>query len=161
MAVFTVHVPGGSLGERPSPERIVFLRDGFSAPAFLFGPFWLVWRRAWIPAALWTGLLFLLAVGKTALGLSAETFSVLEIAAGLMLGFEGSRFVAWSLGRRGYAECAVLVADNLDEAEEVFFANWPQGAAGMGLPPRPPSRGGGGAAAGTSIVGGLIEEPRP
>ncbi len=30
----------------------VLVREGFSWTALLFGPLWLAWHRAWIPAAL-------------------------------------------------------------------------------------------------------------
>lgn len=46
MASFSVFAPPGA---QMAPEKIVFLRDGFSTPAFLFGPFWLLWKRAWLP----------------------------------------------------------------------------------------------------------------
>lgn len=158
MAVYTVHIPKAFGGERPSPENIVFLRDSFSTPAFLFGPFWLVWRRAWLAAALWTVLLAALAGAGAAFGLSRTAISILELAAGVILGFEGSRLVAWSLTRRGYAESAVAVADNLDEAEEVFFNSWRPEAPAGAVPPR--AAGPGGASPGAHVIGGLFEEPR-
>ena len=155
MAVYTVHIPPAAPGEAPSPERIVFLRDGFSTPAFLFGPLWLLWRRAWLPAVLWTAALALIFGGGTAFGLNAEAASVLQLALGLLLGLEGPQLVAWSLERRGYTESAVMVADSIDEAEDVFFANWrPSGVVTLGEPPR------GGRAAMRPVIGGLFEEPR-
>lgn len=159
MAVYTVHVPTSSRGEIPSPEKIVFLRDSFSTPAFLFGPFWLLWRRAWLAAALWAVLLAALAGAGAAFGLTRPAISILEFAASLVLGFEGSQLVAWSLARRGFAESAVTVADNLDEAEDVFFASWRQG--GAAAPPRATATGAGGGSPGRHVIGGLFEEPRP
>ncbi|ATQ67774.1 MULTISPECIES: DUF2628 domain-containing protein [Methylosinus] len=154
MAVYTVHIPQGRWGERPTPERIVFLRDGFSLAAFALGPLWLLWRRAWLPAALWTVLL--VAIGAlAAAGLSPEAASALEIALGVLLGLEGSRLVAWSLARRGFSESAVIVAESLSEAEEAFFGS---------LQPSGVSAGGsaaGGAAATRPAIGGLFEELRP
>lgn len=161
MAVYTVHIPKSLGGERPSPEKIVFLRDSFSLPAFLFGPFWLVWRRAWLAAVLWAVLLAALAGAGAALGLSRTAISILELAASVVLGFDGSRLVAWSLARRGYAESAVAVADSLDEAEEVFFHSWrPEASAGVVAPPRGYGPGAGGASPGPHVIGGLFEEPR-
>lgn len=155
MAVYTVHIPPAAPGEVPSPERIVFLRDGFSTPAFLFGPLWLAWRRAWLAALLWAGLLALVVGGGAASGLNAAAASVLQLALGLLLGFEGPRLVAWSLARKGYAESAIMVADRVDEAEEAFFANWrPSGVVMTAASATA------GAAATRPIVGGLFEEPR-
>jgi hypothetical protein len=154
MAVYTVHVPRGRWGERPTPEKIVFLRDGFSVAAFLFGPFWLLWRRAWLAALLWTILLGVVGA-LAATGLSREAVSVLEIALGALLGFEGSRLVAWTLARRGYAESAVIVAENLEDAETSFFASLQAGG------PVAPGAAAGGPAAARPVVGGLFEETRP
>ncbi|MBG0808312.1 DUF2628 domain-containing protein [Methylosinus sp. H3A] len=156
MAVYTVLIPPAPPGEAPSPERIVFLRDGFSTPAFLFGPLWLLWRRAWLPAVLWTAALALIFGAGVAFGIDPEAASVLQLALGALLGLEGPRLVAWSLERKGYTESAVMVADNIDEAEDVFFANWrPSGVVKTTVPTTT-----GGRAAMRPIIGGLFEEPR-
>lgn len=127
MAVFTVHMPPAPTGAAPAVEKIVFLRDGFSTPAFLFGPFWLVWNRAWLPAALWTAALVLLGVGVKLLGVSTDAMPIISVAMAAALGLEGSRLVAWSLARRGFSEKSVVQGDDLDEAEDVFFYNWRTG----------------------------------
>lgn len=124
MAIFTVHLPPTAAGQRPAPEKIVFLRDGFSWPAFIFGPFWLAWRRAWLVAGLWT--LLLVAVGLIAwkLRVSRDAMSWLTLALAAWLGFEGGRLVAWSLARRGYVEHDLVIGDDVDEAEAAFFHRW-------------------------------------
>jgi hypothetical protein len=118
VAVFTVHLPPAGTSE---PEKIRFLRDGFSTPAFLFGPFWLLWKRAWLPAIGWTLLLVLIGGSGALLKMPRDAMSLLGVAAALILGFEGDRLLAWSLQRRGYVEGDVVIADNEDEAEEVYF----------------------------------------
>jgi hypothetical protein len=120
MAIFTVHYPP-TPGGQPPPEKIVFLRDGFSTPAFIFGPFWLLWRRAWIAAAGWTLLLAAIAGAGAALKIPSEAMSWAGLATALILGFEGDRILAWSLQRRGYVEGDVVIGDNEEEAEEVYF----------------------------------------
>ncbi|PWB83175.1 MAG: hypothetical protein C3F11_08000 [Methylocystaceae bacterium] len=160
MAVYTVHVPRSSGGEAPPPEKVVFLRDGFSVPAFVFGPFWLAWRKAWLAAAAWTLLLAAIAGAGVALGLPRAAISIVEFAASLVLGFEGSQLVSWTLARRGFVESAVTVADDLDEAEEVFFNSWRPGAAGVAAAPRAAGSGVAATSPGSHVVGGLFEEPR-
>jgi hypothetical protein len=120
MATFTVHLPPGE----GAPEKIVFLRDGFSWAAFLFGPFWLAWRKAWIPAAAYTLALILIALLDWKADIGKDTMAWANIAIGVALGFEGTRLVAWSLARSGYEEKMVVIGDSLDEAEEVFFHHW-------------------------------------
>lgn len=121
MAIFTVYLPPG---DAPAPEKIVFLRDGFSFPAFFFGPLWLLWARAWIMAGAWTLLLAAIGGLGAVLKIPSETMSLAGLAAAMVLGFEGERLVAWSLNRRGYVETDLVIGDSVGEAEEVFFHRW-------------------------------------
>jgi len=120
MAVYMVMTPAG--GEE-TLEKVVFLRDGFSIGAFVFGPFWLLWNRAYVAAALWLALATFVAVGGTALGVPAGATALINVALSLALGFEGVRLVVWTLERRGFRASGVVACDNAQEAEEVFFHN--------------------------------------
>jgi hypothetical protein len=137
MAIFTVHIPAARAGEAPSAEKIVLLRDGFSVPAMLLGPVWLAWNRAWIPAVGWTALLASIVFAGMKFGASSQTLSLVNSALAFVLGFEGSRLVAWSLARRHYRESAVVIGETADEAEEIYFHNW-RGAEALAPPPPPP-----------------------
>ncbi len=137
MAIFTVHIPAARAGEAPSAEKIVLLRDGFSVPAMLLGPVWRAWNRAWIPAVGWTALLASIVFAGMKLGASSQTLSLVNSALAFVLGFEGSRLVAWSLARRHYSESAVVIGETADEAEEIYFHNW-RGAEALAPPPPPP-----------------------
>jgi hypothetical protein len=121
MAIFTVHFRRAASGGLLPPDEIVFLRDGFSWPAMLFGPFWLAWRRAWRVAGLWTLLLVVLAVVAWKLQISRDAMAWLTMALAVWLGFEGERLVGWNLGRRGCVEQDLVIAEDIDEAEAVFF----------------------------------------
>ena len=48
MAVYTVHEPPLRGAPAPDPERFVFVRDGFSFWALLFGPLWMLRHRMWL-----------------------------------------------------------------------------------------------------------------
>lgn len=134
MATFTVHTPART-GEALSSEKIVFLRDGFSWSAFLFGPLWLAWNRAFLAAGAWTALLLLVSFAGAKLGAGEKTLTLVNFALGLALGFEGSQLVAWTLARRGYSEAAVVSGEDAAEAEMVFFHNWhPENAPAPGTP---------------------------
>ena len=118
MASFSVFAPPDA---QLAPEKIVFLRDGFSTPAFLLGPVWLLWKRAWLPAATVIALMSLLPLlAKLEASLLLPGF--LGLALAVWLGFEGRQILAWSLRRRGYVESDLVVAENEEEAEEVYFA---------------------------------------
>ncbi len=121
MTSFTVHVPPTPPGDEPAPEKIVFLRDGFSTSAFVFGPFWFLWKRAWLPAFLWALVLALVAGAGALARIPADAMSIPGFAVSLFLGFEGGRILAWSLQRRGYVESDVVIGENEEEAEAVYF----------------------------------------
>ena len=57
MAIFTVHVPNNRDDAFSRAERTVFVRDGFSVAAFLFGPLYLLRFGAWVAAAAWIAIL--------------------------------------------------------------------------------------------------------
>jgi hypothetical protein len=135
MAAFTVHIPATPAGQTPPADKIVLLRDGFSFPATLFGPFWLAWNRAWLGAIGWAILLAAIAFIGYKLGIPKRTMALVGLALSVVLGFEGVRLIAWCLARKGYAESGVVVGENAEEAEEIFFHNW---RPAMTPPPPPP-----------------------
>jgi hypothetical protein len=124
MAMFTVHIPPTAAGQTPATEDIVFLRDEFSWPAFIFGPFWLIWSRAWVAALAWTLALALAYAVAWKLRVPNDAMPAISIAFGLALGFEGNRLRAWTLARRGYVESDVVMGHDVEEAEAVFFHRW-------------------------------------
>jgi hypothetical protein len=137
MSAFTVHIPNPRPGQAVAPEKIVFLRDGFSWGAFLFGPFWLAWRRAWLAALVWTAALVVVAISGAALGASVVSQFIVALALAVALGFEGPWLVAWALARKGCPETDVVIGDSMDEAEEVFFRRRPASQSSARLEDRP------------------------
>ena len=103
----------------PNREPIL-LRDGFSWGALLFGPFWLLAHRAWIPAALSFAAFVLLGA------LLRDPFHT-TATLGLMVlhGFSGNDLRAWSLERRGFLMAHVLAARGEDDALARLLNNRP------------------------------------
>ena len=119
MSVYTVQAPTGMLGE-PEPERAVFLREGFSWPAFVFGLLWLLWHRLWAIAALWLvayGVLTWLAVWHFGLGTTLE----IALALRILLGLEGNGLLRRKLAGRHYRLIDVVTAEAPEVAEHLFF----------------------------------------
>ena len=83
----------------------VLLREGWSWGAFVFGPFWLLSQRAWIPGILVLALTLVLAAAAR-----QPTQGLLSLALGVLLGLLGRDLVRWSLERRGYQLAHVLAA---------------------------------------------------
>ncbi len=83
----------------------VLVREGWSWGAAVFGPFWLLAQRAWIPGLVFLALTIL--VGRLAPdGLQA----ILSLAFAVLAGLLGRDLVRWTLERRGYVLAHVLAA---------------------------------------------------
>lgn len=135
MAVYTVHEPPRRKDENAAgPERFQFVRDGFHVWAFVFGPFWMAWRRLWLVLFLYLAVWIALETGLILAGAGTFTHFVVGLMLAFLVGIEASSLRRWTLSRRGWKSVGVVVGDESEEAERRFFANWnaaarPQGAA--------------------------------
>ncbi|MEJ0045496.1 MAG: DUF2628 domain-containing protein [Rhodospirillales bacterium] len=103
MKVFTTHLRQG--------EVPVLVREGFSIGAALLGWLWLLWQRAWIPAAL------VFAIDLVAARLTTPPWGAAVLLGLLLLqGLLGRDLVRWSLARRGFAQGPVVAAQDEDAA---------------------------------------------
>jgi len=119
--LYTVHERAAPVGHDP---EVVLVREGFSWPAALFGPLWLLAHR------LWAGLLILLlaalllaGVGELA-GLDESVMPLLGLGLAVLTGYLGPEAWRWSLARRGYGLVDVVGGRNLGEAERRLFGGW-------------------------------------
>jgi hypothetical protein len=121
MAIYTVH------SRADAPDDPLFVKDGFSWPAFLFTLIWALAKRMWIVAAIIAT--YFIVTGLIAASTPREDFwqFLASLVLGLILGFEGNDLRRWSLARRGYGEVSVIEAQDLEEAELKFFAGRPAG----------------------------------
>jgi Protein of unknown function (DUF2628) len=83
----------------------VLLPEGWSWGAAIFGPFWLLAHRAWIPALLLGAVIVLVQVFAP-----LELRFVIGLGLGVLSGLLGHDAVRWSLERRDYLLAHVLVA---------------------------------------------------
>ena len=120
-------------------ERARFVREGFSWPAFLFGPFWLLARGLWRALGVWLlgAILVVLMFRSGQLGSGAG--GSLYLLSAVYLGLDGRKFVAAAIERRGFAFVDVVIGPNRWVAEEIFFNRWPQDRAPPVGAPRAPS----------------------
>jgi hypothetical protein len=124
MAVYTVHEPPLRGAAAPDPERFVFVRDGFSFWALLFGPLWMLWHRMWLVL-----LAYVLLVGGLDWVLRQAQAPVLVTASvnamlALLIGIEAATLRRFTLARRGFANVGIVVGDDLELAERRFFDAW-------------------------------------
>ena len=97
MRVFTAHT------RADSPP--VLVREGFSWGAFIFGPFWLLARRAWI-----AGVLALCASVAITVLAAEPARGLLSLALAWLLGLAGQDLRRGALERRGFLLAHVVAA---------------------------------------------------
>lgn len=140
MSIYTVLVPG-PVQTDADPMRAVFVKDGFSWPALLFGGLWLISRRLWLVL-----LGYLVATGliSALVGVfDRELASVALIFFQLLFGLEANELRRWTLQRHGYRLAAVVEGRGIEEAELRYFS----GLSAPADPPPPPAEAAGGGAA--------------
>lgn len=113
--------PGGPEADHRSTQ---VLKDSFSWSGFLLSWIWLFWHRLWLTGAVVLVLQIVSGVllqmpGYEPIGLT------LGLALSLLVGLEGRHYLSEALIRRGWVQDAVVVAQDLDTAEEIYFSGLP------------------------------------
>ena len=144
MAVFTVHGPPLRPADpAPDPERVVFVRDGFSFWAFLLAPLWMLWHRMWLVLVAYLVLAGGLLAVLRAVGVSPAAIITAGLLISLLLGLEASTLRRVTLRRRGFKEVGLTSGNDREVAERRFFETWRRdgalkSAAAGGPAPVPP-----------------------
>ena len=123
MRTFTAHRKAELLREDEAASGVLFVKDGFSWPAFLIPFVWLIWHRLWFWLAGYVVLAAALAGIGYAAGFPDNLGTMLGLLANCYFGLEGNNMRRNALTRRGYVEVADVVADSSDEAAWRFFAD--------------------------------------
>ena len=117
MRVYTVHVPPFSHRESDP----VLIKEGFSWPAFLFGPLWMLIHHLWLAFVVLVVITILLSVAADAFGLGQVPQAIVSLAIAVLVGAHGNDMRRRGLTRRGYRDGGVVAARNMDEAITRFF----------------------------------------
>ncbi len=116
MALFNIlEAPDGN------PDRVVAVKEGFSAGALVFTVFWALWQRMWVVAAVLFALFAIIAFAVNALNFNPVAASVLQAAIALVFGFEARRLRIMSLERAGFHAKGLIEASNREVAELDYF----------------------------------------
>ncbi len=125
MPTFTVHEPPPRKNESvSSPERFVFVRDGFYFWAFVLAPVWLLVHRLWLTLI---GFFILTGALNFTLYLIGAPPGVKFLASfliALLIGFEAATLWRWTLTRRGWKAVGFIVGEDAEMAERRFYAVW-------------------------------------
>jgi hypothetical protein len=112
-----------------SPERFLFVRDGFHFWAFVLAPLWLLLHRFWLALLIYAVGYGALSFGLAFARVSSSTQLIVGLLIALLMGFEASSIWRWTLNRRGWATLGFVVAEDAEMAERRFFAEWQKHAA--------------------------------
>jgi hypothetical protein len=122
---FTVHEqphPPADRDERA--ERLKFVREGFSAIAFVLPPIWMLMNRLWLVL-----IGYLLVLGAvhgliTLFEIPDHWRYYATLAINLLVGFEADTLQRWSLDRRNWRMVGAVSGISFDECERRFFQGW-------------------------------------
>lgn len=138
MTVYSVYEPGAEAPDLAvRADRLAFVKEGFSWPAFFVPALWLIYQRMWIEL-----ILFLVAFGALqwvfGLGTQAqELFGWVGLAIVVLFAFEANDLRTAALERRGYRLAGVVSGRDRADAELSFFRAWlPQQAKAARAPER-------------------------
>lgn len=134
MAFYTVMIPPpGSGGQREEIEEARLVPESFSWSAFLFGGFWLLFKRLWlwtlVYAVIWGALFYV----QRNVAIAGGALLLAHWAIGLFLGLEGNNLIVRKLARKGWRLADVVEARDLAEAERRYFE---RALANEAAPPR-------------------------
>ena len=124
MVTYTVHEPPNVSADRlESAEQLLFVRDGYSWPAALVPPLWLLWKRMWLEFAIYIGGTGLMVWALTSMG-ATNTTSALLLIIQIVFGFEAGALYSAALERRGWRVAGTVTGRTAEDAERRFLEVW-------------------------------------
>lgn len=123
--MYTVYEPAENVGSPlERAERLVFIADGFSWRAALFGPLYLAMKREWVGLAIYIAAAVTLVNVMRLGGAESQWITWALLLLNVVTGFEASAARRASLARAGWHEAGTVSGDTAEEAERRFFTAW-------------------------------------
>ena len=142
MQTFTVHEPPNAAADRVDrAESLIFIKDGFSWGAALFGPVWLLAHRLWWPLIGYVGAYGAIEAVRLTRLVDQRWIGLSLLALNLLLAFEGDSLRRWTLNRRGWRMLGAATGRNRNECERRFFEAWIPTQPVLQATPVPPGAG--------------------
>ncbi|SHM89256.1 DUF2628 domain-containing protein [Roseibium suaedae] len=112
-------------------DRLVFVPDRFSWPAFAFSIIWILWNRLWLVLL---GYLVVTLVLETAAAVTGGAAPMVAgLAVSILFGFEANSLRRWSMERAGWRVLGLACGSDETEAELRFFHAMQNKAAGKAV----------------------------
>jgi hypothetical protein len=125
VSVYSVYEPPGDAPDLASrAERLAFVKEGFSWPAFFVPLLWLIYYRMWVEFVL---LVLVYVALQLAFGTDSQGQSLvgwIGLGISVLFALEANDLRTSSLERRGYALAGVASGRSRTEAERAFFTAW-------------------------------------
>jgi hypothetical protein len=108
-------------GADTTHEKTRFIRDGFTVLGFLFPWIWLASHRLWLHAV---AAFLLQSVGGALMDRPGLWMvgAAITFGTSLLVALEGQNFRVRNLVSKGWDEDALVSADSLDGAEDIYFS---------------------------------------
>jgi hypothetical protein len=119
-AVFEPPIRARTPGEHT--DRFIFFRERFSLAAFLFGPLWMIWQRLWRVLIIYLAAVSLIEFGLRSLGIPIVARTAVFALLQLLVAIEAANLRRWTLLHRGWRDRGIVFGDDLELAEQRFFA---------------------------------------
>ncbi|MBM3952071.1 MAG: DUF2628 domain-containing protein [Rhodospirillales bacterium] len=122
MRMYTAYVRHGGL----DPDRdVVLVKEGFSWPAFVFGPLWALTRRLWLTAVAFAFVLVGLEAAMRAFAFDGIVSAALILILSVAFGWLGNDLRRRKLERRGFVFRGVVAGNDIDAALARFLDSTP------------------------------------
>lgn len=119
-------------------DRAVFVRDGFSWLALLFGPVVLLWHGLWLAFVVYVAIAVGLQLAVMFAHVPDMVPTIVMTGVNVLLALDLAVLRSRKLMRQGYVEETVVSGRNRITAEQRFFDQW-QGTPAIRPTPRPAS----------------------
>ena len=116
--IYTVHTNAWSAA--PDGDAVL-IKEGFSLPAFLFGPLWALWHGMWRTAIVLLALSLAVSGAALVAGLADGAELVLSLGLQAAIGLWANDWRRYVLARRDVLERGVISARRLRDAEQRYI----------------------------------------
>lgn len=125
MRTYTVHEsPIAPVDRLERAESLVFVKDGFSFPAAVAAPFWMIAKRLWLVLLIYLGVVGLIEFLVLLTGAGQQVGGWMLVALHLLVGFESDSLQRWTFRRHGYRFVGAVSGRRYADCERRFFESW-------------------------------------
>lgn len=125
MSVYTVHEPPSPDADRiERAASLLFIRDGFSWAAAIFGPLWMLAKGLWLVTLAYLVGTVLIGLALSFAGVAPGWGGLIASGINVLIGFEAVSLQRWTLERRGWQMIGTVTGRTRAECERRFFESW-------------------------------------